>query len=644
MTPTAPVLPMGSLSITHDRQLPGAPVPGGYNYQTGFGLFPGFEFVGRLATNDLHCNMFASGACPPGTIRDFSASMKWQLPLPWDEKRWPSLAIGATDLGGAATYFRSYYAVATQQWRDWRFSVGKAEGQVPSAPLHGAFGSIQYSPVSWFSLSAEQIDKDRWLSAKFQPTISSANFAIKPYLYFTRSLNEPSLTDRQWLGFGVSFPLGSGVWGTLHHDRAGENNLKTIKSIAANDLEKALSERGFYQYRFGSDRGRLILRVENTAYHWNLLDAAGNALGVLIAAYGQNDQTFRVEVTQRGLTLAVLVGDMACAKRLMNEGQLCQSGEALRFLAPSEFSHNSDMQWDRKAYGFFRPELILSPSITTGVGTEFGALDIASAVNMNWIVPLWTGAYYDWNRIVPFHPIETADFGPGKAFYGLRFTPSTNRRMLHQVIAIDPVHTRVRGSYGTLYTYWDGWQIESSTDFGDGEHRLGLMNSRYVYAPYPDLVNPRDPRIASWRYAPQRFPFYHAELQAGKFWSGDKGYIFTQRFWYGDTSVALYIRRSRMSETEPRVSFAGFQIQVPLTLRSHGGLQYFGLRGTNQWSYSAESKILEKDNRLTTGYGFIPRPGDNLSQWLNRDRLGQSYLNSQLPRMREAYWSNETRE
>ncbi|NCV57554.1 MAG: hypothetical protein EBW47_01910 [Betaproteobacteria bacterium] len=118
-------------------------------------------------------------------------------------------------------------------------------------------------------------------------------------------------------------------------------------------------------------------------------------------------------------------------------------------------------------------------------------------------------------------------------------------------------------------------------------------------------------------------------------------YGFTNRFWHGDTSVALYIRRSRMSETVPRVSFAGFQIQFPLSLRSHGGLRYLGLRGTNQWSYSAESKILEKDNRLTTGYGVIPRPGESLSQWLNRDRLGQTYLNSQLQRMREAYWSNE---
>ena len=49
MTPSAFTLPFGSVSATHDRQLPGAAYPHGYNYQLGFGLAPGFEFVGRLA-------------------------------------------------------------------------------------------------------------------------------------------------------------------------------------------------------------------------------------------------------------------------------------------------------------------------------------------------------------------------------------------------------------------------------------------------------------------------------------------------------------------------------------------------------------------------------------------------------------------
>ena len=71
MTPSAFTLPFGSVSATHDRQLPGAAYPHGYNYQLGFGLAPGFEFVGRLATQDLGCDLFRLVGCRvPSPIRD----------------------------------------------------------------------------------------------------------------------------------------------------------------------------------------------------------------------------------------------------------------------------------------------------------------------------------------------------------------------------------------------------------------------------------------------------------------------------------------------------------------------------------------------------------------------------------------------
>lgn len=639
MTPSAQSLPMGSLSMTHDRQLPGAPVPGGCNYQTGFGLFPGFEFVGRLATNNLGCNMFAAGACPSGTIRDFSASAKWQLPLPWDERRWPSLAIGATDLGGAATFFRSYYAVASHRWRDFRFSLGKADAQVPSAPLHGVFGSIQYSPFHWFNLSAEQIDRNRWLSARFQWTFTSSNYAATPYFYLTRSLREQELSERQWFGFGVNIPLGSGVWGALYHGKSATHT-RRVQRIDAAEFGAVLKARGFTKFMRGQTSERVVLRVENAAFHWNLLDAFGNALGAMVAAFGESNRKFRLEVTQRDVVVAVLEGEMDCAERLLNEGRLCLNSDSLRFLNPTEFGHDA-VHWIEKSDFILRPELIVSPSITTGLGTEFGAIDIASAVNFNWIIPLWPGANYDWNRITPFSAIESEEFSPGKPFYNLRFIPNTNRKLFHQIVPIYPLSTVVKGSVGVINSFWQGWQIESATYLAEGQHRIGLLNAQFKYIPFPNLVTPREPHLLSWRYSPKQLDFYSTEIQTGQFWSGDKGYVLTQRFWYGDTSVALYIRRSRMSEREPKVSFAGFQIQIPLTLRSQAGFQYLGLRGTNQWSYSAESKILEKDNRITPGYGIVPRVGDGLTQWLNRDRIGSEYLNSQMPRLSEAYWSND---
>ena len=63
----------------------------GYNYLPTFGLFPGLEVNGRIATRDTNSNCFVEGC----GIRDLSASAKYQLPfIPAD---WFDAAIGARE-------------------------------------------------------------------------------------------------------------------------------------------------------------------------------------------------------------------------------------------------------------------------------------------------------------------------------------------------------------------------------------------------------------------------------------------------------------------------------------------------------------------------------------------------------------------
>jgi hypothetical protein len=637
MTPSAFTLPFGSVSATHDRQLPGAAYPHGYNYQLGFGLAPGFEFVGRLATQDLGCDMFRLVGCRvPSPIRDFSASMKFQLPVPWDEMRWPSLALGYTDGGGAATQFRSYYAVATQRWKDYEFSFGSAQAKSATAPLHGSFAAVHYAPLKWLRLSAEQIGGDRWLSVMAQHPVDIGSLGMVPYVYGTRGMQDGPLTERQWLGFGFNVPLGGGVWGSASERKDNSKGARAIVKIDPNEVRERLTGLGFHEVRLGEQGQRVLIRVENTALQWNILDAAGIALGVIAAAYGDTDKSFRLEISQRSVVVASLEGSARCAKGFLLTGEGCSNGEVLQFVDPLAFNPEPS-NWTSSWQPRFRPELVMSPSITTGLGTEYGALDIATAMNFNWLLPLWPGAYFDYNRLVPVDAIKSEDFEQGRAFYPLRFIPITNRKLLHQIIPVEGLGTYFRASVGTAYTYWKGWHLESASQALDGQVRLGLSTARFKYEPYPEWVLPRTPRLVSWRYAPSRFPFLHTELQTGKFWSGDKGYLLTQRFWQGDTSLAIYFRRTQMNDAQPLVSFAGFQIQIPLTPRYAPGFRHFDLRGSNQWNYSAESKVLEKDNIITTGYGVVPRIGDSLIQFMNRDRLGVDYLNRSLPRLRQAF-------
>jgi hypothetical protein len=76
---------------------------------------------------------------------------------------------------------------------------------------------------------------------------------------------------------------------------------------------------------------------------------------------------------------------------------------------------------------------------------------------------------------------------------------------------------------------------------------------------------------------------------------------------------------------------------LPFTPRVNRSFEFINLRGSNQWSYTIETKILEKDNFIVGGYGEVPKVGESLVQTFNRDRNSTRYLESAIMRLREAF-------
>jgi hypothetical protein len=702
MTPNAFTLPSGAIGISYDRQMPGAPDPDGYNIQMGFGLLNNLEMVGRLATNDLNCDMFEVGACPPAIIRDFSGSLKWQLPMPASWSGLPRLAIGATDLGGAATYFRSYYGVVSQRFDDVEVSLGMASAKVDTAPLNGVFGSVYWQAASWLGLSAEAVGGETWMSARLTAPRSYSSWSMQPYFSVTQRISDSTLTEKNWMGVGatMAFDLGlptlgprdaaAASSGAAYGGSSKGRSLGVILVVAApaSQLVASLEAAGFYKPMVQDSANGLWVRVNNTSYAWNLLDAAGAALGPVAAAYGTVTKPFVVEVSRRGIVLARLQGTSNCAYQFLTEGTLsCSNGSPLRFVSPAGSSvltesgaagasassaSGSSGQGAQGPSDFgagffsaqaFRPEVILSPGLITGIGTEAGALDHDIALNANLILPLWKGAYVDINRVVPLG-MKSGDFQSGGAFYNSRFIAATDRKLVHQFLRLPMGDTLAKLSYGSLFARpkaqgegrfasgaiapitlpasdWHGWQLEAASQFLDGQLRLSLQQGDFNNEEAADgatgLVKNREPSLVSVRVAPAFWPSSHTEIQAGTFWGGDKGYLITQRFWHGDTSFGVFFRKSRIESSEPYTSFAGFQIAVPLTARVNRGQGPLQLQGTNQFQYSVETKVLEKDNRIVQGYGILPRVGESLSVFTNRDRTGVDYLNRSIYRLREGY-------
>ncbi|NDH54393.1 MAG: hypothetical protein EBY24_21000, partial [Betaproteobacteria bacterium] len=595
--------------------VPGARAPAGHSIQLGFGIHDNLELVGRLATQDLKCNMFRANACPPNTVRDFSASMKWSLPIDWLRQHDASVAVGASDMGGAAAMFKSYYAVGSKSFGALNLSLGTAHAVGDSAVLRGPFGALSWQPTPWSKLSVEKIGDGAWGHAGLNAPVPGTD--LSAWISLSRNLNDSPLTPKQWAGFGFSLPLDKADTQSRLGAGASASSTPTtsvrrlVRAFDPKDLSAELEKNGFFNPRIGSaSSGKLVLELENTAYQWNILDAAGVALGVLTGAYGGSDKDFELVLTTRGVKQLLVQGNAACVKRWLEAAMACDRLK-IQSLNTRVSGHDyADVVWMDNALWNFRPEIVISPTLTSTIGTEFGAFDMDLGLNVNTILPLWKGAWWDVNRIHPVG-ISTRNFEQGGVFYASR---------LKQVTSRDPaINTQARLSVGTAYNVWEGKQIDTSTQSDDGRHRLGILTGDFR----TDTLkynNAKSYQLLSYRYAYNDAQTTTTEITQGKFWGGDTGFSVSQKFWHGDTAFTAYIRRTRMNEFQPIVSFAGLQFSIPFTPQRNKGLEHAALRGVNQWTYTVETKILETNNQLTGGFGELPKTGDTLAQTLNRDR------------------------
>ena len=653
VVPSASSLPVGSALVTFDPTLPGAKNTLGYNTQIGFGLYEGLELVGRLATNDQKCNMYKAGACPRDMIRDFSASLKWSLPIKWLKDHDASLALGMNDVGGAASLFKSYYVVGSKRLGDFDFSLGQAKAMGDQALLSGGFGSVGYRPTNWSNLSVQRVGQNSWVSASAQSPIPFTQASA--YVTVNKRLSDAPLTEKSWVGVGVSMPLDasassqklseSGAVKGAQAAKAPENRL--VQERKPEELSSALTAQGFFNPKIGRQKDRLVVQVENTAYVWNVMDAAGVALGVVASTHGSTGkpENFEINITSRGIGQVQLSGEASCAKRWLQTGEVCSS-LAIRSLLQRNLAsaatiettsdgNSADISWSEGSVWSFRPEIVISPTLVSTIGTEYGSFDMDMGANINTILPLWTGAVIETNKVNPLG-IGTRGFEKGGVFFGSRLQSITNRTLLHQIVSVPTLNTQARFSHGTAYTVWQGNQIETSTQSDNGRHRLGLLKGEFKNDALA-YNNEKKYELATYRYAhDDRFSTV-TEITQGKFWGGDRGWIVGQRFWHGDTALNIYIRRSRMTERSPLVSFAGIQFSIPLTPRQNRGVEHAAIRGINQWTYTIETKVFDKDNRITGGFGEIPKVGDSLLQYFNRDRTSTRYLESGLTRAKSAF-------
>lgn len=681
-SPTADVLAPGTVSGNWTNSNPeklrafsGSGSFGSANM--GFGILPGLEVVGRLAyEGDLFC-VYGDVSCQAG-IRDLSAGVKYQLPLRfgWDTR----LAFGAVDIGGAATNFRSYYAVATASVGAMDVSLGYGRGKQAQSSLDGVFGSVQVGLIEHFNALVEYDSRELRAGVRYLRPLSE-QWGLE--LGASRKLTQRSVQQEWQIGVGLNYALGKRalVESTRKADvppRAAvtdsapqasaaptwtvstvQVSAPTSVGIAASatgaptevltgsgqtERATALASRmqaaGFTAVSVGFDTSQgWVVQAEPLLWRKNRLDALGKALSVWQKS-ARPDERVRLVLTH--LRDPVLTADTtaACLTRFAEGGWWCDGLPALRIdngeaarapalgwavvPAPSASLDSLDLQFE------------FGPVLQQRVGTEVALIDASLGLDIAWEARLAPGLLWQGDVTLPL--ASSGNFDDDKAFGGQR----VRRRLESSLVSYqERLGPRLwgRASVGYLQHNDYGAHLEAVWLGADGSLRLGALAGSYMGPQSNGFSTERVSHTmvlgsGRWSVIDGRWLL---EAQVGQFYNNDRGLRMASHHWYGDNRVTLHYRDTTFADGggSRRLKFAGFQFTIPIGNRESTVAGPVTVRGADQWVYGIESKVGSSDNMITPGYGLVPAVRHTLlTDTLDHDRAGVRDMLANMYRVR----------
>lgn len=682
ITPSARLLAWGQFALAYDRQLPGASDPSGHNFIAGFGLLPNLEVSGRIAANSpLQRNCFIE-VC--NGIRDLSASAKLGIGL--DSADRFRMALGAADIGGAATNFRTYYGVLTYSEPTVEISAGLAQrrkGTGSQSPLHGPFASAAWQPLSWLRGHVEYSDRNAWAGVRLFAPKDWLPEGWSAHIGTNVRLTDSNLTSRSWLSAGLSIPLYkvpssaapkaplpelSGAQQPLPAYEArtpapgpspqagaemSQRNGPVIDD-ALQELARALQDKGLEDVWIGrmSD-GSIAVRANNATYNWNTVDALGAALGATARTLGHTRTAYRLLLTQRQVPLVAITGQTDCLREWIEQStSACPAGELSTPGTTSQDALQAGATWVVRGLqpSWKTLRVQLTPVLRTNVATEVGTLDYSAGVNVGFLQPLWAGASAEWR--VQGELSHSDDFDPDRILGRRRVRGGTERLAFTQTMRLplerwlegDDVAVRRRGlaavtaqaTVGRLAGHFDGVHGSVRWEPGEGRHRL-TAQAGYLHNSKFGLIasEPRNavPLLLSYRYDVASTRTY-LEATGGEFMNNDRGLQLGLRQWFGDISVQVYLRRTRFSSTGSR-STAGLELSIPIGPRREMQPSVLQVTGTPRFSHAIETTVGARVNAVVVGHGVLP-PAPSLEAVHNSDRSSLLYFEDNVRRLRDA--------
>ena len=651
--PSAYVLGTGEAAFSLGNEDPNLGTNYNYhrNYLVGFGLGAGVELFGRLNHNQNLPNNQAGSAELIGG--DLSASLKWQLPL--EAKGLPKLALGLTDYGGAAVYFRSIYAVASDELGPLRWSLGYARSEQSVAPkaqrvLDGLFGGAELR--LWdtrATLLAETDGTRRHAGLRYYspvlPWLGDAQLVGSVQRSFGGAAPQGSAADATSINLALVLPLQTDEATREQRRRSAAQALKPLPALEAASSAQAASssERlanlyatlrasGLDRVRVGTIGTNLVVEYENQRYLHNELDALGVALGLAAEHAPVDSRRLHVITRKAGLVMfETSVSVPSYRAWLRDAGESAAVQATLGFGALPGYDATT-VHW---AHGTSQPatrlRVRLSPLLNYTVGTEIGLFDYSLALQARTSAPLWAGAevYADLVQRLG----NSINMEPERAFAGSRHRSGLQTLALQQSFWWGP---RIFASVGVgMYQFNTVGAEGEATALMPWNTDTVHLRGRVVHNTDSSEVAGTDNAVSAsyrWRMTPTTW----VEGGLNSYTDGSQGPALGVTRWFGDVALQMFARKGGSN------TFVGLELSLPLTPRQGMGAGQVQLSGSPRFAQPVRTLLTSDTNN-----GNFQRPGAvrpiDLSykseiESMNSGRFSPDYISTQLPRMRESFY------
>lgn len=622
------------------------------NYLVGFGLGGGLELFGRLNHNQNLPNKQANSAELIGG--DLSASLKWQLPI--EAAGLPKIAVGLTDHGGnAAVYFRSTYAVASDELGPLRWSLGYARSAptvMPNAArvLDGVFGGAELRLWDTRATLLAETDGTRrhagvryyspvmpWLGdAQLVGTVQRSSGGPEPK-------GHPA--DATSINLTLVVPLQTDDAAREQRSRSAIQAHKALPALAESssaqaptsaerlaNLFAALRASGLERVRVGTIGTDLVVEYENQRYLHNEVDALGVVLGLAAEHAPAGSQRLHVITRKAGLVVFETSVSVPSYRAWLRD-----AGESAAVQATLGFGRlpgydAASVQWAYdNAQSATRLRVRLSPLLSYTVGAEVGLFDYSLGLQARASAPLWAGAelYADVVQRID----NTINMEPDRPFANLRLRNGLQTLALQQSFWWGP---RVFASVGAgLYQYNTVGAEGEATVFVPWNADSVHLRGRVVHHTDSNPVLGAD-NAGSASYRWRMTPTTWVEGGLNSYTDGSKGPSLGVTRWFGDTALQMFARKGGGN------TFVGLELSLPLTPRQGMGAGLAQLSGNPRYVLPIRTLLTSATDKANTQKPGAVRPIDlsykSEVELLNSGRDTPDYISTQLPRLRESFY------